>query len=224
MQSKFDVPKPLCDVEPQKGPQGAPPYGLCFGGSFNPIHNGHLLCAKAAALHRNFQTVVVIPSAQPPHKPQSAELASAADRFAMARLACDFISDDSVKFVPSDIEIARSGPSYTIQTVRDLRRFGWPDVWWLIGADMLNYLPKWHQAEQLIDECNFLILARPGIELRWSSLPGTWRARLEPNVVPAPLIDISATDIRNRVREGRSITDLTVPPVVEYIRANGLYR
>src|SRR5688500_7258991 len=103
MRPKFDASKSLGVAGRQVGPT----YGLCFGGSFNPIHNGHLLCAKAAALHRNFDRVVVIPSAQPPHKPQSAELASAADRFAMARLACEFISDDSVKFLPGDIEIAR---------------------------------------------------------------------------------------------------------------------
>lgn len=216
MLPKFDPAKPLSEPQPQTG--------LCFGGSFNPIHNGHLLCARAAVKYRGFNQVVVIPSAQPPHKPQDADLAPAKDRFAMARLACEFSSDDLVKFVPNDIEIARSGPSYTIHTVRELRRIGWPEVWWLIGADMLNYLASWHQAEQLIHECNFLILARPGVELMWNALPQNFRERLEPNLVPAPLVDISATDIRRRVREGLPINDLTVPPVVEYIRANGLYR
>src|SRR5215211_7365910 len=128
------------------GTQRQPQTGLCFGGSFNPIHNGHLRCARAAAIYRNFKHIVVIPSAKPPHKTLTTDLASPEDRFAMATLACEFSSDDSVKFVPSDIEIARDGPSYTIQTVRELRKIGWPEVWWLIGADMLNYLPKWHQA------------------------------------------------------------------------------
>jgi nicotinate-nucleotide adenylyltransferase len=220
MQPKFDATKSSSAESPQTGPG----FGLCFGGSFNPIHNGHLLCARAAAKYRGFNRIVVIPSAQPPHKPQATDLASPNDRFAMARLACEFSSDDSVQFVPSDIEVARAGPSYTIQTVRELRQIGWPEVWWLIGADMLNYLPKWHEAEQLIQECNFLILARPGVELMWNTLPQNFRDRLEPNVVPAPLIDISATEIRRRVREGLPIDELTVPPVVEYIRANGLYR
>ncbi|MBC8108756.1 MAG: nicotinate (nicotinamide) nucleotide adenylyltransferase [Anaerolineae bacterium] len=208
----------------RSGSQRQPQTGLCFGGSFNPIHNGHLLCARAAAESRGFKQVVVIPSAQPPHKPQDSNLAAPEDRFAMARLACEFSSHGSIQYVPSDIEIARAGPSYTIETVRELRKIGWPEVWWLIGADMLNYLPKWHQAEQLIDECNFLILARPGVELMWSTLPPHFRVKLEPNVVPAPLLDISATDIRRRVREGLPIDDLTVPPVVEYIQANRLYQ
>jgi nicotinate-nucleotide adenylyltransferase len=105
-----------------------------------------------------------------------------------------------------------------------LKQLGWPEVWWLIGADMLNYLPNWYEVEQLLDEVNFLILARPGVELRWDTLPANYRQRLQGNVVPAPLIDISATQIRQRVRQGLPIDDLTVPPVVEYIRANGLYR
>ena len=220
MHSKFDASQPQCDETLEPGSRS----GLCFGGSFNPIHLGHLQCARAAAIHRNFKRVVVIPSAQPPHKPQTADLAAAADRYAMARLACEFVSDDSVTFVPSDIEIARAGPSFTLLTVRELKRFGWPDVWWLIGADMLNYLPKWYKIDELIDEVNFLILARPGVELMWNTLPPNFRERLEPNVVPAPLIDVSATQIRERVRKGLPIDDLTVPPVVEYIRANGLYR
>ena len=205
MTSNFDANTPQCDKRPQTG--------LCFGGSFNPIHNGHLLCAKAAAIYRNFKRIVVIPSAKPPHKPEATDLASPEDRFAMARLACEFSSDDSVKFVPSDIEIAL-----------EARQAGANPLWWLIGADMLNYLPKWHQAQQLIQECNFLILARPGVELQWNALSPSFRDRLEPNVVPAPLIDISATEIRDRVRNGLPIDDLTVPPVIEYIRANGLYR
>lgn len=141
----------------------------------------------------------------------------------MVRLACEFASDRSLTFVPNDIELQRDGPSYTIQTIRELRQNGWPEVWWLIGADMLNYLPKWHQAEQLIEECNFLILARPGVPLLWDTLPSHFRSRLEHNVVPAPLVDISATEIRQRIRQGLPIDHLTVPPVIEYIRANGLY-
>jgi nicotinate-nucleotide adenylyltransferase len=142
----------------------------------------------------------------------------------MARLACEFCSDGSVTYVPNDIEITRSGPSYTLLTVRELKRIGWSQVWWLIGADMLNFLPKWYKIDELILEVNFLILTRPGVELQWDTLPPHFRERLEPNVVPAPLIDISATQIRDRVRQGLPIDDLTVPPVVEYIRANALYR
>jgi nicotinate-nucleotide adenylyltransferase len=196
---------------------------LCFGGSFNPIHFGHLRCAQAAANARGFDTVVLVPSAQPPHKPASADLAPAEDRLAMTKLAAESMTGPP-KFQIEDLETRRTGPSYTIDTVNALLARGWPQVWWLIGADMLNYLPMWRSADQLVKKCNFLILARPGVRLDWEKLPPHFVERLRPNVVPAPLIDISATDIRRRVREGESIDGLTPASVVEHIRTRGLYR
>src|SRR5438874_10001193 len=111
---------------------------LCFGGSFNPIHNGHLICAQAVAQKAGYDRVLVIPSAQPPHKP-TADLASATDRLAMCKLAVQ----GRDLFEISDIETRRAGPSYTLDTARELRRAGLNDIHWLIGADMLLYLPKW---------------------------------------------------------------------------------
>lgn len=191
---------------------------LCVGGSFNPIHNAHLTCAAAVIDKKGFEKAVLIPSAQPPHK-VGHELASPADRLAMCRAA---VAGD-VRFAVDDLELRRSGPSYTIDTVRELKRRGWPAVSWMIGADMLLYLPKWHEAEALVREVNFVVVARPGWTIDWSILPPAFRS-LHANVVEAPLMDISATEIRRRVRAGESIADLTPPAVAQYIADRGLYR
>jgi nicotinate-nucleotide adenylyltransferase len=136
---------------------------------------------------------------------------------------CRLAVGDNADFEVNDVELELDGPSYTIDTARELRRRGFGDVQWLIGADMLMYLPQWHRAEELIREVEFVIIARPGWELDWNVLPAEFR-RLKDKVVPAPLIDISSTDIRRRVAASASIDYLTPAAVCEYIRDRGLYR
>src|SRR5437016_1171570 len=138
---------------------------LCLGGSFNPIHNGHLICARAAAEKAGFDQILLIPTGQPPHKTGSDDLASGAHRLQMCRLALDSGSSEllhpgHVTFDVSDVELTQTGPSYTIETVRAFKKRGWSQVVWLIGADMLNYLPKWHEHASLLYEAEFLIIAR----------------------------------------------------------------
>jgi nicotinate-nucleotide adenylyltransferase len=191
---------------------------LYFGGSFNPIHHAHLICSRAVAEQKGFQKVVLVPSAQPPHKPNSATMADAADRLAMCRLA---VWGDPL-FEVDDLELGRSGPSYTIDTVRQLKDRGEKQIHWLIGADMLMYLPYWHQPQQLLAETEFIILARPGWKLDWGLLPAEFR-HLERNVVEAPLLEISSTEIRERVAGGKAIDYLTPPGVCRYVRDRGLY-
>lgn len=192
---------------------------LCFGGSFNPIHHGHLLCARAAAERLGFEGILLIPSAQPPHKPDQTHLAPAKDRLAMCRLAVD---GDNF-FEVSDLEMLRNGPSYTLDTIRQFKSAGWPTVSWLIGADMLNYLPKWHKPLEIIQEANLIPMARPGWNFDWATLGPDYQ-QLRQNVVRVPLIDISATDCRQRIAAGLSIAYLTPPAVCQYIARNGLYR
>jgi nicotinate-nucleotide adenylyltransferase len=192
---------------------------LGFGGSFNPIHNGHLACSKAVAIRMGFDQIVLIPSRQPPHKPGQTDLASAENRLAMCQRA---VEGDRL-FAVDDIEMRRSGPSYTIDTVREFRRRGWPAVSWLIGADMLNFLPNWHDPYALLAEVDFVVMARPGFQFEWQQLPEAFQ-KLRDKVVEAPLIDISSTDIRRRIARGESIDRLTPPAVADYIRAHGLYR
>jgi len=191
---------------------------LCFGGSFDPIHHGHLICARAVAESRDFGGVLLIPNARPPHK-DSREMAPADDRLAMCRVA---VASDPF-FHVSDIEILGEGPGYTLHTARELARRGWPKVSWLIGGDALSQLPTWHQAAVLIDEVNILIMGRPGWEFNWENLPPVFQ-KLRENVIAGPRIDISSTDIRRRTRAGLPIQYLSPEPVVDYIVQQGLYR
>ena len=192
---------------------------LWFGGSFNPIHHAHLVCARAVAEAMGFEKVVLVPSSQPPHKPKNEAMASAVDRLAMCRLAVE----GSDLFEVDDLEVQREGPSYTIDTVRELRRRGWPEVHWMIGADMLQILPVWHEPAALLAETRFVIVARPGWSIDWQTMPPAYRG-LQSQVVTAPMLEISATEIRRRVGEGKSIEYLTPENVVRYIGGQGLYR
>ena len=195
---------------------------LCFGGSFNPIHHGHLLVARAVAEARGFDRVVLIPSAQPPHKPDRADVAPAEHQLAMCRLAVEASADSTDLFEVSDIELGRVGPSYTIDTARSLTRQGFGPVYWLIGGDTVPQLPTWHEPQALLREIRFIIIDRPECPIVWRALAPEYQA-LQDGVVAAPMIDISATDIRRRVEAGRSIDYLTPQPVVSYIREQGLY-
>lgn len=197
---------------------------LCFGGTFNPIHNGHLRCAQAVAEKAGYDRVLLIPSAQPPHK-QQAKLAPAADRLAMCRLA----TAGNALFDVSDIETRRTGPSYTVDTATQLLKQGddgsnWPHnrIPWLIGADMLLYLPKWHRPDELLRLVHFVIMARPGWTIDWSALPPEFH-HLKSRMVEAPLIEISASDIRRRICEGLPIDSLVPRVVSTYISKHGLY-
>lgn len=192
---------------------------LHFGGSFNPIHHGHLICARAVAEAEGYGRITLIPTGQPPHKPAFADLAPAADRLEMCRLA----TANAEVFDLISAELDRTGPSYTIDTVRALAAGGNRQIDWLIGADMLLYLPKWHKAEELIQEVNFVVMARPGWSLDWQTLPEPFRT-LRSHVIEAPMIDIRATEIRQRVAAGRSIEYFTPPSVCDYIHQHGLYR
>lgn len=192
---------------------------LYFGGSFNPIHHGHLICARAVAEKGHFEQIILLPSAQPPHKSNDASIAAATDRLEMCRLA----TAGSPLFAIADIEVARGGPSYTIDTVRQLAATSTGPVQWLLGADMLLYLPKWRQPLDLLRQVRFVVMSRPGFHIDWSKLPAEFR-HLEKDLVETPLIDISASDIRRRIKDGLSIDYLTPPAVCDYIRTRGLYR
>jgi nicotinate-nucleotide adenylyltransferase len=192
---------------------------LCFGGSFNPIHFGHLICAQAAAERMGFESVVLIPSAQPPHKPGALDLAEPRHRVRMCELAVQGIA----KFEVNDLETRRAGPSYTIDTVRGLARQGWGRVSWLIGADMLRNLPSWREPQALLREVDFVVIARAGWSFDWETLPSEFRM-LRERVVETPVVEISATSIRQRVRSKLPIDFLTPEPVVRYIHHAGLYR
>jgi nicotinate-nucleotide adenylyltransferase len=126
-------------------------------------------------------------------------------------------------FEVNDLETKRTGPSYTIDTARELKRQGWAKVSWLIGADMVRDLPTWHEPDALMAEVEFVVLARPGWAFDWEAMPPGFRT-LRERVVEAPLIEISATEIRRRAGAGLPIDFLTPDPVVRYIHEAKLYR
>jgi len=198
---------------------------LLFGGSFDPIHHGHLIVARAAAERLQAARVVLIPAAQPPHK-QTVTLAPARHRLHMARLAVD---GDEL-FDVSDCELTREGPSYTIDTVRHFREIYGPKVllYWLIGADSLAELPTWRAIKTLVDECIFVTAVRPGMAPPWATLRNVLSEKqlavMKDYVLQTPLIEISATELRRRVAENLSVRYLTPPAVAAYIAENGLYR
>ena len=173
---------------------------LCFGGSFNPPHHGHLICARAAAERAGFSKVRLIVSARPPHKPGDLSVIDPAHRVAMCGVA---VAGDPT-FVVDDREARRAGPSFTADTARELRvgPSAGP-VHWMIGADLLAGLPRWHEAARLLagDLVRFVVVRRAGYSIDWDVLPPEVRA-LRDAVVDVPDIAISSTDVRDRVRRG----------------------
>ncbi|HTW95490.1 MAG TPA: nicotinate (nicotinamide) nucleotide adenylyltransferase [Tepidisphaeraceae bacterium] len=185
----------------------APWIKICLGGTFNPIHYGHLICARTAA-EAIGANIVLVPCSLPPHKPDAADLASAEDRLQMCRLAIQGVDG----FEIDDLEIRRGGISYTIDTVRELKSRGWPHVHWLIGTDQAATLPTWHRSQELLSEVQFVVMTRTGNNPAWQG------------AVRVPDIDISATQIRRRVAAGLPIDFLTPPAVVDFIRRRGLWK
>jgi nicotinate-nucleotide adenylyltransferase len=202
--------------------------GVClFGGTFDPVHHGHLIVARAVAEKLGFSRVVLIPANTPPHKPPAC--ASAADRLAMVHLA---VAGDEL-FEVSDLELDRPGPSYTLDTLQAIRpRVGAGEkLHWLIGLDSLADLPHWHHVGEVLELASILVAARPGnggAETALAGLAGKLEDRhlhrLREGLVATPLIDISSTDIRRRVREGQSIRYLVPDAVARYIADHRLYR
>ncbi len=199
---------------------------VLFGGSFNPIHLGHLIVSRCAAEALSVDRVILIPGASPPHKGH-ALLAPAADRLELCRLA---VHDDPL-FEVSDWETRQAGPNYTLHTVehfRDARARG-AKLYWLIGMDSLAELSSWYRVGALASLCTLVTVGRPGFRRPdYSSLTGLMSTEqiqeLEEHVLDTPLIDISASDIRARVRAGLSIRYLVPDAVRAAIEARGLYR
>jgi nicotinate-nucleotide adenylyltransferase len=184
-----------------------------YGGSFDPVHLGHLLVAQAAREELSLDRLFFIPAAQSPFKP-GRHPASARHRLQMLRLA---LAGDSACEV-DDQETQRGGISYSIDTVLDYRRrFPSAALHYLIGADHVPTLPKWRDAERLASMVEFIVIPRPGEAS--STLPAPFRLRLL-NGFP---LRVSSSDIRERVRTKRSIRHLTPEPVVQAIHNNGLY-
>ncbi len=186
-----------------------------FGGSFNPPHNGHLLLAETVREQFNLSTIFFIPSYIPPHK-QLEHLAPGKDRLAMVECA---ISGNRY-FKCSDIEIRKRGTSYTIQTVTEFeQRYPNSELFLIIGIDNLIDFKSWKLQEELLTKTTLIVCERPGF--RRDDVPRDLLRHA--NFVSLMLIGISSSDIRLRVKTGKSIRYFVPESVAEYIRSNRLY-
>ncbi|WP_309399386.1 nicotinate-nucleotide adenylyltransferase [Cerasicoccus maritimus] len=188
-----------------------------FGGSFDPIHHGHLLHAQDALERAELDLLAFIPAAQAPLKANGAPGASAEDRVKMIELAIA----GQPKFTVLRDEIDRGGVSYTVDTVRRLKK-RWPDdeLFWIIGADQVALLDQWRSIEELLHMARFLCLKRPGFAPTTpASIPEcalSW--------ISARQVECSSSEIRERAAAGRPIDFFLPPPLVDYINRNQLYR
>jgi nicotinate-nucleotide adenylyltransferase len=201
-------------------PPEQPPRIGVLGGTFDPVHNGHLHVANALREALDLERILWVPAGQPPHKTGQI-VSSDRDRLAMLDLALSGSAADQI----NTIDIERSGPSYTADTLEILTACLAPArLFFLMGEDSLRDLPTWHDPERLLRAAELAVAARPGVDADLASI-----ARQIPSVqsrihlVPTKEIAISSSEIRRRVGEHQSIHELVPPPVEAYIRDHGLY-
>lgn len=182
-----------------------------FGGTFNPVHIGHLIMADQVMQQLNLRCVLFMPDAKPPHVDPKSTIA-AEDRVAMLSLALQ----SHPGFELDLAEVSRGGVSYTYDTIVELKkRHPLADYYLILGADMIDYLPTWHNIDQLAKLVTFVGVYRPGYDQK-SPYPVIW--------VDAPKLAISSTQIRKMVHHGNSIRYLVPDAVAQYIQKKGLYR
>ena len=195
-----------------------------LGGTFNPVHVGHLVLAQDALEDYELDKILFVPCATPAHKEESS-LAPTRHRVAMLELALEH----DPRFEVSMVELERGGVSYTIDTVEALAvAHPKAELFFIIGGDTLFEIHSWRQVDRLLSLCEFIVMARPGFEDRDLTaqtlrLDDPWAERLAGRVTAMHLVDVSSSDIRMRVAEGLSIRYLVPPEVAMYISEHNLY-
>jgi nicotinate-nucleotide adenylyltransferase len=191
-----------------------------LGGAFNPPHIGHLVCAQEALVQLELDTVVFVPVGQAPHRELEND-PGPETRLEMVELA---IADDA-RFAASRIEIEREGPSYTVDTLRELRAAGPDDELFLIlGGDQAAALPEWHEPEEVLELAQVAVVertnwSRNAIGIKVGRLKGAQRIRY----LDMPIIQVSSTSVRRRIAAGQPIRYLVPDRVANQIGATGLY-
>lgn len=193
-----------------------------MGGTFNPIHLGHLIAAEEVREKLDLDYVVFLPSGNPPHKLES-DVLEGRDRYEMVKLAVD----DNDYFRTSDLEIRRTGKTYTYDTLKELG-ISYKDVefYFLIGFDTLRDMETWKNIREVFKMTTFVVVNRGNLreEMREEIARKISLYNAKILVVDMPNIDVSSTDIRARVSRGKSIRYLVPHRVYEYIMNRGLYR
>lgn len=190
-----------------------------LGGTFDPVHHGHLIMASYAAHDLALDRVLIMPAQTPPHK-LGKTISPAEDRVAMVRLA--IVPDSRLEL--STLDLQSSEPSYTATLLnRAQAQHPGDELVFIIGADSLRDFPTWYRPDLIVQQAGLAIARRPGIEIDESMLDAVPGLRERSTVFTSPLIDISSTDIRDRVQAGKPITWLVPPSVEQYIVRHSLY-
>jgi nicotinate-nucleotide adenylyltransferase len=194
-----------------------------LGGTFDPIHNGHVRAAEAAEQALGLDSITLIPSRIPPHRRDPVG-ANGEERYEMARL----VAAGHPGWSASRIELDREGPSYTYDTLVELRDLS-TQIFFITGADAFAEIATWSRYPAVLDLANFVVVSRPGITLDSlrARVPSAFRDRPSTAtrviLVEADTPDISSTDIRRRVRAGHSLSGVVPDPVARYIAEHRLY-
>lgn len=191
-----------------------------FGGAFNPVHNGHVNLAREAIEQLKLRKLLIIPTYESPHK--ATKLLPFDTRMEMCRLAFEGISD-KCEVTVSDIERQMGGVSYTINTIRELaKQCPEAQFYLLIGGDMLFSFREWYKYESILKESKVCAVARGGDNFTDMLEFAAEMGRVK--VLPTNVVDVSSTEIREKLAAGKDISELVPQSIAEYIAANDLYR
>ncbi len=186
-----------------------------MGGTFDPIHHGHLVAASEAAMRFSLDEVVFVPTGQPWQKSRG-EVTAAEDRYLMTVVA----TASNPRFTVSRVDVDRDGPTYTVDTLHDMAAiFPGDELYFITGADALEQILSWHRASEMFEVAHFVGVTRPGFTLDAKHLP-----QGAVSLIEVPAMAISSTDCRVRVAKGEPVWYLVPDGVVQYIAKRGLYR
>lgn len=194
-----------------------------MGGTFDPIHNGHLLLAENSRKTFNLDKIIFMPAGIPPHK-KDKHLSSNTHRYNMTLLAIN----SNRHFFLSDMELKKEGISFTIDTIKYLKSlYIDTEIYFILGSDSLFQIDTWKDYQELLTLCHFIVAPRPNchnekLENTVNTLNSLYNSSI--HIVEGPVLDISSSEIRDRVRKGLSISYLVPKPVEEYIYKHGLYK
>lgn len=192
-----------------------------MGGTFDPIHNGHLFIAEEARVRCGLEKVLFIPNRQPAHRRGKIAQTDAETRFDLTKIAIE----NNVNFQVSRVEIEREGYSYAFDTIRELQiEYSNCEFFWIVGADTIGEIPTWFRGEELFDLCTFVAVSRPGFDLEQAEAELSESQRAKVQFLVSNGLEISSFDLRERVRNSWPIRYLVPHEVELEVQKRGLYR